>query len=485
MIGVGSVGTRHSGLFVSVIAMTALLLAACDGGFGSKGGKWGKNNNEEKSDPLVEVVPAWRGSVPTVEISNGNITPRKFAEVYARVTETVLEVRADIGDRVEKGQLLARLRSEEQLIRLRAAQLALQEAELLHSKNKLDLTKRKSELERIERYFDPENPQQATLFSKEAYEAAKLEFDKARNAVDTSDLALARARGTLAASALELSQTDIIAPISGTITDRVIRENEVVSTGTVGSDRQPTFSIVDFSVLEVELEVAEARASALHEPKRIPGVGVLSLGEKVRLENAQAVILSLIAYPQQRFLGYVDRINPTITPGTGMMVVTVRVIQPRDVDAETHGHLLAQFDKDSRAAIERTAAAAHEGRDLTLRPGMWVDARIATTFIEDALLIPGASIVGDEELIWVVTPDKDNPDTGTARSVDISNRRGINSEGAVQLLDAQPTARPRASKGGKGGQSEVPVVKEGSLIVVRGQSLLRDGQKVRIKDISS
>ncbi|MBK8205751.1 MAG: efflux RND transporter periplasmic adaptor subunit [Planctomycetes bacterium] len=462
---------------ILLLASLAILSAACGGGdFGGKGG-WGKGGDEEKRDPLVEVVPAWRGSIPTLERSTGRVEAHNLADVYAQVSEVAIEVHHEVGDYVEQGTLLARLKSDELLLGLRASEIALQEAELVHNKNQLDLTKRKSELERIEKYFDPENPEASKLFSKEAYEAAKLEYDKARNALESSNLSLTKSRGEVAAAAMRLSHTSILAPISGVITERNLRANELVSGNAL------VFRIADFSVLEVKLDVAEARLSALREPTRTPGISVLALDDKVRIESAQAALLSITAFPQGRFLGYVDRISPTVDQARGMVVVTVRVIQPGSVDEKLHAPLLNQLDRDSRKAVLTTVQGSGS---LSLRPGMWVDARIATEHIENALLIPGAAVVGDTEMIWVVTPDKDAPETGVARAMDISNRRGISSEGAIELKG--PARKPKpdggAEKGAGKGRPPAPEVKEGDLIVVRGQTLLREGQKVRIRDLS-
>jgi RND family efflux transporter MFP subunit len=442
-----------------------LAFPACGGDFGGKGGGWNKDSNQEKTDPLVEVVPAWRGSIPTLERSTGRVEARNLADVYAQVSEVAVEVRHDVGDFVEQGDVLLRFKSDELVLGMRSSQLAMQEAELAHSKNELDLAKRRSELERIEKYSNPAGGQ-ASLFSKEAHEAAKLEYDKALNAVETSALALDKARGTVAASALQLGHSDVKAPISGYITERNVRENELVNSGAL------VFRIADFSVLEVRLDVAEARLSALREPTRAPGVSLLALEEKVSIESAQAALLSITAFPQQRFLGFVDRISPTVDTARGMVVVTVRVIQPRDVDETLHQPLLGQFDRDSRNAVLKTAQAAHDGTSLWLRPGMWVDARVATTHIDNALLVPGAAVMGDTEVIWVVTPDDEKAETGIARSVDISDRRGVSSEGAIEI-------RPSDRKGRKDHD-----LQEGALIAVRGQHLLRDGQKVRVRDIS-
>lgn len=470
---------------LALLCVAALILAACGQAGDSDNSRWGKGRDDaERPDPLVEVERARRGSIPTLERSTGRVEARNVADVYAQVSEIVVEIRHDVGDFVEQGTLLARLKSDQLLLGLRSAELALQEAELLHSKNELDSAKRKSDLERIERHFGPSNPEGSRIFTREDYDAAKLEYDKAVNTVQSSALALSQARGEVAATAMQLSHSDIRAPISGYITERNVRSNELVGSNAL------LFRMADFSMLEVRLDVAEARLASMHEPKRLPGVSVLGLDEKVQLQGAQAVLLSMTAFPQRRFLGYLDRVHPIVDETRGMIVVVVRVIQPLDVRREQHDNLLRQFDPPSQDAILQTAEYSRSAARLELRPGMWVDARIATEFIEDALLVPGAAIVGDTEAVWVVTPDEDDTNAGTVHAVDIAGRRGVSSQGAVQLLppasdaavDAAGAA-PASRQGRRNRDSSAEIV-EGTLLVVRGQGSLRDGQRVRIRYIA-
>ena len=444
-----------------------LLVSACGGGdYGGKG-KWGGNGEEvERKDPLVEVVPARRDNISEFERSTGRIEAHTLADVYAQISEVANEVLVDVGDHVQQGQVLARLDRGKVELQVTASMLAVQESELAHRKDMLDAAKKRSDFERIEKYFDPKNPEASRLYSKDAYEAAKLEFDKAANQVETSSLALDKARGELAVNQLQLAYTVMKAPITGVITERNIRANELVGANALA------FRIADFRELEVKLDVAEAGLKDLREPKRIPAIGLFGLKEKVDLDTAQAVLLSVTAFPNARFLGYVDRVSPIVDQTRGMIVATVRIVQPEDVDAEgAHKAMLQQMDPDSRKAITSTAERVRKGELLATRPGMWVDARISTNVEKQVLLVPGAAIVGDAEVIWVVDPGKE-PDTGTARRIDVSRRRGVNSEGSFELKAAPANAGKNQG------------VKEGALIVVRGQSLLRDGAKVRVRDLT-
>src|SRR5690606_7695255 len=134
-------------------------------------------------------------------------------------------------------------------------------------------------------------PESSRLYSKDAYEAAKLEYEKAANAVETSALALQKAQGDLAVNQLQLDHTVIRAPISGVITERNIRANELVGANALA------FRIADLSELEVRLDVAEASLQDLREPSRVKGVGLFALREKTDLASAQAVLMSITAFP--------------------------------------------------------------------------------------------------------------------------------------------------------------------------------------------
>lgn len=452
-------------------AMLGLVLAAaCGGGDMDGKGRWGNRAEGEQRDPLVEVVPVRTDNIASVERCTGRVDARSFADLYAQVSEVASDVFFDVGDYVEAGRVLARLDASSLELRVVASAIALREAELAHSKARLDADKRKSELERVMKYFDPQNPETSRIYSKEQYDAAKLEFDKAENAVQTAELALTKAQGELAATQIQRGHAEIVAPISGMIIERNIRANERVNTGAL------LFKLADFRALEVRLEVAESSLAELRPAKRLRAVELLGLDEKPDLATAQAVLVTLTAFPDAKFIGWLDRVYPTVDTGRGMVVVTVRLIPPADLSEATHASLLEQLDPDARKSVMATAASVRGGRDLNQRPGLFAEALIATKLRRNVLLVPGAALVGDSEQIWVVTPDANNNEVGVARRVDIGRRRGVTSEGSFELLPA------RAARGGEINESEV--VKTGDLVVVRGQSLLRDGARVRIRDLS-
>ncbi|MHC4841053.1 MAG: efflux RND transporter periplasmic adaptor subunit, partial [Planctomycetota bacterium] len=303
-----------------------LALAACGGGGGGDGkGKWGGGDDDvERKDPLVEVVPARRDYFSIPERSTGRVEARRIADVYARASDVAVEVPYEVGDYIERDTILARLDDTTPTLDLQSSQIAWQEADLRHKKDILELKKKRTDLERIEKYVNSENPNERSLFSKDAYDLAKLEFDKAQNQVDTSQLALLKAQGDLAVRAKVMENTIILAPISGYITERNIRENELVAMNAL------VFKMADTSELEVKLDVAEAALPRLKSAPHVKAMSLLGLREKADLTLVQPVILTVTAFRGESFLGYVDRISPVVDQTRGMVKVTVRIIQPAE-----------------------------------------------------------------------------------------------------------------------------------------------------------
>ncbi|MEE9312594.1 MAG: efflux RND transporter periplasmic adaptor subunit [Planctomycetota bacterium] len=445
---------------IIVLACITLLLAACGGGSGGKG-KWDKDKKAEKKDPLVEVVPARVDYFSIPERSTGRVEARTVADVYSRASDIALDVPFEVGDYVEKDEMLARLDDSVPTLDLQSSQIAWQEAELKHQKDKLDLKKKKTDLRRIEKYINSENANERSLFSKDAFDLAKLEFDKAQNQVDSSQLVLLKAHGDLAAKAKLKENTIILAPISGYITEKNIRENELVTLNTL------VFKMADTRELEVKLDVAEAALPRLMNAPRINAMSMLGLREKADFTKAQPVILTVTAFAGESFLGYVDRISPVVDQTRGMVVVTVRIIQPDEIEETDHAELLAKIG----GARNNIMVTKERGAKLTLRPGMWVDARIVTNANKNVLQIPGGSLDGDNEAVWIIDRDKKDTGVGTARKVSLRNRRASSAGGQIALRDLPDLP-------------DKEQIKEGDLIVVRGQTLLRDKARVRFRDLS-
>ncbi len=257
----------------------------------------------DKADDAIPVEVAKASHRPIAASYTGTAPLDSVAEsqVVAKTSGVALAVLAEEGDHVRAGQVLVRLDPDR--ARLQAAQSAAQV-------RKLEANYRRAQ----------------QLASQQMVSANDLDQLK-------YDLENARAANNLAN--LELSYSNVTAPIAGVIASRSIKPGNFVQINT------PIFRIVDDSRLEATLNVPERELSTL--------------------KAGQPVVLQVDAMPGKTFEGKVDRVAPVVDSGSG----TFRVICAFDGKGE-------------------------------LQPGMFGRIRIDYDQRADALVIPRAALLDDQ-----------------------------------------------------------------------------------------
>jgi RND family efflux transporter MFP subunit len=185
-----------------------------------------------------------------------------------------------------------------------------------------------------------------------AVEQAAAQLQKAQNPYTDQDTAAAQAAvdGALAqleTAELALGETTIIAPVDGTVSERLVAPGALVTPQTALVTLVPP-------AVEVLVNVDEAH-----------------LGQ---LARGQAVQLGVAAFADQTFGGEITSISPTLDTKTRTAAVH---IQPADPDAQ-------------------------------LRAGMFAQLSIITASRHAALLVPKSALLGDGTQARVVAIDGDN-----------------------------------------------------------------------------
>jgi RND family efflux transporter MFP subunit len=198
---------------------------------------------KEKTE-IIEVVRA----IKTMTISEqATEQVRKFSGLVAAVDSSGLSfqvggqvetVEVDIGDRVQKGQVLAVLDPEPYQLDVDAAQ-----AELV--KARANVVNTKAEAERQKRVFDQGAGAESDL------DSAEYNYKAARSAVNyqVSRLNLAKR---------DLRKTTLRSPYEGAIAWRAVQPNEEVKVG------QKVFEIDAKGTMEVQLAVPETTIDRIH-----------------------------------------------------------------------------------------------------------------------------------------------------------------------------------------------------------------------------
>ena len=177
---------------LSLPLFTALL--ACSGNPDDGPDSQEKNRAITDPRPLVEVEPVARGAVADLLISNGIVESEAQADLVPEATGTVVAIKAEEGDKVRKGQVLAVLENASL-----DAGLARAEAELARAQ---------AELDRVN-----------GLHVKGA--VSDRELQEAKYAERSAEVALKEARGTQ-------GHTRIVSPIQGTVSIRELQYGEVI-----------------------------------------------------------------------------------------------------------------------------------------------------------------------------------------------------------------------------------------------------------------
>ncbi|HET7843532.1 MAG TPA: efflux RND transporter periplasmic adaptor subunit [Xanthomonadales bacterium] len=250
------------------IALGAALLGLALSGCGNKGAGGPADANaadsKEAVDTAIPVEVARARKQPIVASYTGtaSLEADRQADVVARASGVLLKLHVEEGDVVKEGQLLAELDAE---------------------RAKLEVARADANMKRLEHDYErSQELYRAKLTSAELNDKVKFELDTQRAAYDLMKL--------------ELSYTRIVAPIEGVISERMVKEGNLIQL------QQAMFRIDDFDPLLAVLNVPERELSILK-----PGL---------------PVSMAVDALPGKKFTGTVARVSPIVDKGTGTFRVT-------------------------------------------------------------------------------------------------------------------------------------------------------------------
>lgn len=182
--------------------------------------------------------------------ASGEIKPKKFVNVSSNVSGKIVRLMVQEGDRVKRGQVIARIDAKrfEEGARQSEAGLAASRAEL--DRAMADLEASKAALARQARMHEEK------LISDQVYDQVVAENKMKEAIVDSQRRRMAQQAAIVATNQDDLEKTVVVAPMDGTITSLSKEEGETV----IGAQSfQPTVicTVADLSVMEVEILVDE------------------------------------------------------------------------------------------------------------------------------------------------------------------------------------------------------------------------------------
>lgn len=267
---------------VLAFALLAAPLAAQDGDAVDSG----------RAVPSVTVVAAAMAEMQARVPVSGTLVARQIVQVFPQVANfEITEVLAEAGDRVDKGQVLARLSTDTLSAQLAQAEAEYQRAEagVGQARSNIDsaaasLTQAQIALDRAQRLRQGGNASQASLDQAVAAEAnARASAASANDGLAVAKAALAQADAARRITRLNLERADIVAPVAGLV---VARTAELGALS--GGSTQPLFTLIADGAVEMEAEVIETALQSLKvgAPAEISVAGLDKFGGEVRLVPA-------------------------------------------------------------------------------------------------------------------------------------------------------------------------------------------------------
>lgn len=313
-----------------------------------------KAASEQPAVPVQIRTPAVVERAESVSAS-GSVEGSETADVAFQVGGRVLRVLVEEGQHVNKGQLLAEIDPTDYRNAFNAA--AAQHAAATAVAQRADAGLRHQELEQARIDFERSEDEYKRMkflverkslppndFQKyeAAYKDAKERYDQAKEGTRKEDIASAAAQAHAAAAQASeegkrLSDTRLLAPISGSVAMRKVDAGQTVSAGSA------VFTIVDLNPVKVRVGVPEAEI------------------DKVRYGAAAEVRAPSLAGRQ--FKGKVGIIGVAAEPASRTYTVKILVPNPGPV----------------------------------LRAGMVAEASIAGPAKANVLTLPGEAIVPDPQ----------------------------------------------------------------------------------------
>ena len=389
---------------MAAAAMAALTLTACLPSAGAKA-------------PRYLTEKAALSDIEKTVIGTGSLQPLNIVDVGAQATGQIQSLKVELGDVVKKGQLIAvidpqiqqnTLQNAEASLALQQAQKASLEAQLAQ----VELT-----LNRQTRLVKTGASAQAALDDAEAQAKVSRAGLKANEAqIRQAQIAVDRAK-------VDLSRTQIIAPIDGVVAAIAVREGQTIN----AVQSSPTVvRIAKMDVMTVKAQISEADVINVH-----PG---------------QKVYFTILGDQDKRYYSTIRNVEPA----------------PEQTAAAASSVAAGSLGGGTNAAVYYNALFDIPNNDGRLKAAMTAQVNVVLDERKNVLTIPAQALgaKAKDGSYTVKTVDKDG------KAVDHKVTVGLNNNVKVEILGGLKAGDPvvvgdslgkKATPGGQGGGGQASV----------------------------
>jgi HlyD family secretion protein len=284
-----------------------------------------KEDAPEKPVVSVKVARSEVADMPQIVTAPATVFPREQANVSARITAPIRELRARKGDAVAAGQVLAILENRDLTAQYQEAEAAVADAEANLQKTvggtvPTDVERARGQVEtaraaldQVQKNYDRRRtlfaqgaiPQKDLLQTETELATAKANNEVARRSLDllqrqsgAGDIAMAKARvqqaqARLAAANANLQYTELRSPSRGTITEQFQYPGDMAGPGT------PTYTVMDLSTVTARAQIPEGSSGSVQRGQTCTFAGA---DDNVPAAKGRVTVVNRAVDPARRTL---------------------------------------------------------------------------------------------------------------------------------------------------------------------------------------
>jgi HlyD family secretion protein len=244
----------------------------------------------------VETTTAHRGTIMQELVVVGNLVGDATVAVVPRAAGRLQEINVRLGDRVSRGQRIAKIEDFELQEQVKQQEAALEVSRATIRQREADLKLAETNAERSRNLFARQLLPKQTLDDTEArYQAAVAQLD------------LARAQNTQSTARLDelkinLQNTIIVSPVNGFVARRA------VDPGAFVGQNAPVVDVVDIGSVRLVANIVEKDLTSMQT------------GDETRVQ--------VDAFPGETFMGRVARVAPVLDPATRTAPIEIEIPNP-------------------------------------------------------------------------------------------------------------------------------------------------------------
>ncbi|MBA4416681.1 MAG: efflux RND transporter periplasmic adaptor subunit [Syntrophus sp. (in: bacteria)] len=271
---------------------------------------------------VANVARIYPSQTFTLLNASGYVVPQRKAAVASKITGRIVALNVEEGNRIKKGEIIARLENDDIAASGRQAAANLDVA-------RFNLEQAKAEMNDAALAYGREKNLLAKEFAtKASYDTAEARYKKALAAVSGAEAVIRASAAALKVAEWSLEYTMIRAPFDGVVLTKNADVGDIVTPlGAAANAKASAVTIADLNSLMVEADVSESN------------LGKVKLGQPCEIQ--------LDAIPDTRFRAAVHMIVPTADRSKATVMVKVRFI-----------------DKDARILPEMSAKVAFLSREV-------------------------------------------------------------------------------------------------------------------------